>query len=110
MLKAASQLRNILERETQGRVSLSSFTGQYLPILHFPADVTNALESGDINLQEAAQLARLTADLLGCSAQVARARRTEILRSHLAVQGSQPRLRARVRELLGEIAILRDYF
>lgn len=103
LLRAASQLRSVLERETQGRVSLSSFTGQYLSVLHFPADVSNALESGDINLQEAAQLARLTADRLGCSPQAARASRVELLRSHLAVQGSQPRLRARVRELLGEL-------
>lgn len=102
LLRAASQLRSILDRETQGRVSLSSFTGQYLPVLQFPVDVVSALESGDINLQEAAQLARLTADRLGCSVQAARARRAEILRSHLAVQGSQPRLRARVREMLGE--------
>ncbi len=103
LLRAASQHRSMLERETQGRMSLSGFTGQYLPVLHFPADVVSALESGDINLQEAAQLARLTADRLGCSVQAARARRAEILQSHLAVQGSQPRLRARVRELLGKL-------
>lgn len=103
LLAAASQLRDILERETHGRVSLASFTGQYLPILRFPADVTKALEAGDLNLQEAAQLARLTGERLGCSAQAARDRRQELLRSHLAVHGSQPRLRARVRELLGEL-------
>ncbi len=72
-------------------------------MLHFPSDVTEALSSGQINLQEAAQLARLTADRLGCSAQGARARRREFLQSHLAVRGSQPRLRARVREVLGEV-------
>lgn len=105
LLKVASLLRDILERETQGRVSLSSFTGQYLPVLHFPADVMNALESGDINLQEAARLARLTADRLSCSAHAARASRAELLRSHLAIHGSQPRLRARVRELLGELPL-----
>lgn len=104
LLKAAGVLRDILARETSGRVSLASFIGQYLPVLHFPTDVTVALESGDINLQEAAQLARLTADRLGCSAQAARARRSELLRSHLAVKGSQPRLRACVRELLGEVS------
>lgn len=48
------------------------------------------------------QLARLTAERLGCSSQAARARRAELLRQHLAVQGSQTRLRGRVRELLGE--------
>lgn len=102
LLKVAGELRLLLERETSGRVSLSSFTGQYLPMLHFPADVTDALTSGHINLQEAASLARLTAERLDCSAQAARARRREILQSHLAVQGSQTRLRARVKEILGE--------
>lgn len=102
LTRAASLLRGLLERETSGRVSVSSFIAQYLPVLHFPSDVADALGSGQINLQEAAQLARLTADHLGCSPQAARARRVEILRSHLAVQGSQTRLRGRVKELLGE--------
>ncbi|MDQ3684505.1 MAG: hypothetical protein M3430_02735 [Acidobacteriota bacterium] len=103
LLKAASVLRSILERETGGRISLSSVIGQYLPVIHFPSDVADALSSRQINLQEAAQLARLTADRLGCSAQGARARRRELLQSHLAVRGSQPRLRARVGEILGEV-------
>lgn len=102
LLKAASQLRLILERETGGRVSVSSFIGQYLPLIQFPSDVTDALTSGRVNLQEAAQLARLTPERLCCSPRAARERRAELLRSHLAVQGSQPRLRARVKELLGE--------
>jgi hypothetical protein len=102
LLEAAAHLRAILERETSGRVSLNSFTGQYLPLLQFPSDVTDALASGEINLQEAAQLARLTPRRLDCSLQEARARRGEVMRQHLAVQGSQTRLRARVKELLGE--------
>src|SRR5829696_5322254 len=102
LIEAAAHLRAILERETSGRVSLNSFTGQYLPILQFPSDVTDALASGRINLQEAAQLARLTPQRLDCSPQEARARRDEALRQHVAVQGSQTRLRAYVKELLGE--------
>jgi hypothetical protein len=102
LLEAATQLRAILERETSGRVSLNSFTGQYLPLLQFPSDVTDALAAGRINLQEAAQLARLTPRRLDCSPQEARFRRGEVMRQHLAVQGSQTRLRARVKELLGE--------
>ena len=102
LLKAAGELRAVLQRETSGRVSLSSFVGQYLQVLHFPSDVTDALASGDINLQEAASLARLTGERLKCSTQAARARRRELLQSHLAVQGSQTRLRGRVKELLGE--------
>ncbi|MGB9179685.1 MAG: hypothetical protein WCB68_10620 [Pyrinomonadaceae bacterium] len=102
LTEAASILRGLLERETSGRVSVNSFIGQYLPLLQFPSDVTQALSSGHINLQEAAQLARLTAERLGSSPAAARARRAELLQQHLAVQGSQTRLRARVKELLGE--------
>lgn len=102
LLKVAGELRGILQRETSGRVSLSSFIGQYLQVLHFPSDVADVLSSGEVNLQEAASLTRLTAERLGCSSQAARARRREILRSHLAVQGSQTRLRLRVKEALGE--------
>jgi hypothetical protein len=102
LLKAASELRSILERETSGRVSVNSFTGQYLPILYFPADVAQALAEGSVNLSEAAQLARLTAERLNCTPAEARQHRRELLQGHLAVQGSQTRLRARVKEMLGE--------
>lgn len=102
LLQAASYLRGILARETNGRVSLSSFIGQHLQVLRFPTDVCRALEDGSINLQEASQLARLTPERLSCSPAEARVRRTELLSSHLAMHGSQPRLRARVKEILGE--------
>jgi hypothetical protein len=103
LTEAASLLRGILERETSGRVSVSSFIGQYLPILQFPSDVAEALSSGRINLQEAAQLARLSAERLGCAPAAAKARRLELINQHASVQGSQSRLRARVKEILGEI-------
>ena len=64
--------------------------------------MVDALTSGQINLQEAAQLGRLTSERLDCSAQAARVRRAELIRQHLAMQGSQTRLRARVKEILGE--------
>ena len=82
---------------------MSSFIGQYLEVLKFPTDITDALRGGEINLHEAGQLARLTPEKLGCTTAKARARRSELLRSHLAVQGSQTRLRLRVKELLGEV-------
>lgn len=104
LVEAAGHLRGILGRETQGRISVSSFIGQYLPLLQFPSDITEALASGQINLYEASQLARLTPLRLGCPPRAARDRRAELLQSHLAVQGSQTRLRARVGELLGESA------
>ena len=102
LIEAARQLRAILERETSGRVSLNSFIGQYIPILKFPADVVQALSSGQINLQEASQLARLTPERLQCSPGVARSQRQEVLRAHVAVQGSQNRLRTCVKDVLGE--------
>ncbi len=103
LVEAAGHLRVILERETSGRVSLNSFTGQYLPLLQFPSDVTAALSDGLLNLHEAAQLARLTPERLVCTPRKALLRRSEVLRQHLAVQGSQTRLRIRVKELLGEV-------
>src|SRR5215212_6314333 len=42
LVSAASHLRAVLGRETQGRVSLNSFVGQYVPILNYPPDVTSA--------------------------------------------------------------------
>jgi hypothetical protein len=102
LLEVARHLRAILARETAGRVSPQSFIGQHLRVLRFPTDVQVALASGDINLQEAAQLARLTPERLSCTPAEARTRRAELLRTHLAMQGSQTRLRMRVKELLGE--------
>lgn len=103
LLEVARHLRSILERETSGRISLQSFVGQHLRVLRFPTDVQAALAAGEVNLQEAAQLARLTPERLGCSTAEAQARRAEVLRTHLSVQGSQTRLRTRVKETLGEI-------
>ena len=71
-------------------------------MLNFPPAVTEALSSGQINLQEAAQLARLTPERLDCSPAEARRARADIFQTHLAVQGSQTRLRSRVKEMLGE--------
>lgn len=103
LLSAASHLRAILGRETSGRVSLNSFLGQYLLILNFPSDVQDALTVGLVNLQEAAQLARLTAERLESAPAKARSVRAELLKAHLLARGSQNSLRARVREILGEI-------
>ena len=44
----------------------------------------------------------VTAERLGSSPAEARALRSEVISSHVAVRGSQTRLRARVKELLGE--------
>lgn len=102
LLSAAGSLRALLQRETSGRVSLNSFVGQYLHILDFPSDVQEALSDGRINLQEAAQLARLTPERLDCDGARARAARAEVLRAHVIDKGSQNGLRARVKDILGE--------
>lgn len=100
LTSAAIHLRAILERETQARVSLSSFIGQYLQILLFPADVLEGLAASDVNLFEAAQLARLTSERLGCSPSEAHKQRRDLLQSHLATRGSQTRLRHHVNDVL----------
>ena len=103
LVNAANTLRAILGRETQGRVSLNSFIGQYLPVLDFPLDVRESLGRGEINLFEAHQLARLTARRLGCAEGEARSSRRRLLETHLLKQESSARLRDRVREALGEL-------
>jgi hypothetical protein len=100
--KVAAQMHSILQRETRGRVSLSSFVSQYLRLLRYPSDVTKALEDGDINLQEAAYLARLMPARLGLTAGGARQLRHDVLKAHRLMSGSQNSLRARVKALLGE--------
>jgi hypothetical protein len=101
LLRVDSQLRDILSRET--RLSVRSFVGQYLPILGFPRDLREALERGDINIFEAHQLARLTAKKLGGTDGEARSLRKRLLEAHLQAQGSGTLLRARVKEVLGEV-------
>ena len=103
LVNAANALRAILGRETQGRVSLNSFIGQYLPVLDFPPDVREPLGRGEINLFEAHQLVRLTAKRLGCAEGEARSNRRRLLETHLLKQESSARLRERVREALGEL-------
>jgi hypothetical protein len=106
LLEVSRHLSAILERETGARVSVSSFVGLYMRILHFPADVLSALERGELNLQEATLLARLTHSQLQTDSNSARALRRRLVQAHLASGGSQNRLRIQVRELLGESAIL----
>lgn len=83
---AAGELRAVLRRETSGRVSLSSFTGQYLPLLNFPADV----------------LAHLTPERLDIMPHGASRLRRELIQAHANMKGSQNARHTRVRELLWE--------
>ena len=101
LLRVDSHLRLILGRET--RLSVRSFVGQYLPILDFPGEIRDALGRGEVNLFEAHQLARLTAKRLGGTDREARSLRKRLLEAHLLAQGSGTLLRARVKEVLGEV-------
>ncbi len=95
-------LRDLLRRETNGRVSLQTFIGQHLPLLSYPLEVTNALERGQINKQEATSLFRLTAERLQTTETEAQKLREDLLKAHIATAGSQNQLRERVNELLGK--------
>jgi hypothetical protein len=99
--KVAEKLTDILDRKTDGRISASSFVSLYLPILRYPADITNSLRNGEINIRESAYLARLTSDSLKCSPREARQMRAEIFKAHLFTKGSQESLRHRVKIALG---------
>lgn len=100
LLRVAAQLGDILSRETSSHTSFASFVDHYLRLPDFPSDVVETLESGDINLFEAEQFARITAVRLGVSPSRAKRTRSELLSSHLQTKASGERLRQRVNELL----------
>src|ERR1700759_3948612 len=100
LLRVATRLGDILDRETSSHISFASFVDHYLRLPDFPSDVIEALESGDINLFEAEQLARVTTGRIGVSPSQAKRRRSELLSSHLQTKASGERLRQRVNELL----------
>ncbi|MFL6285765.1 MAG: hypothetical protein ACJ74Q_21715 [Pyrinomonadaceae bacterium] len=104
LLKVAAQLGNILDRETSSHISFASFVDHYLRLPDFPADIIEVLESGDINLFEAEQFARVTAIRLGVSPNQAKRTRSELFSSHLQTKASGERLRQRVNELLRAVA------
>lgn len=100
LLKVSTSLNDILERETSSHISISSFIDHYLRLFYFPADVVAVLSSGEINLFEAAQLARVTTERLGSTSSQAKRTRADLLTTHLQTKESGPRLRQRVNELL----------
>lgn len=100
LLMVAARLGDILDRETPSRISLASFVDHYLRVPDFPSDVIEALQNGDINLFEAEQLARVTAERLGVANVSAKRTRADLLSSHLQTKASGSRLRQRVNELL----------
>lgn len=100
LVKVGGKLAQILDRETLGRLSVATFVDHYLRILNFPADVLAALSKDEVNLFEAEQLARVTAERLEVSQAEARRKRVEMLSAHLRSRSSGERLRRRINELL----------
>jgi hypothetical protein len=100
LLNVEAYLSSILARETYGNTSVARFISHFLPLLKYPQDVVSALHDGDINLFEAEYLARLNEKSLETTSIEARRVRQQILRLHLASNGSQNALRSRVREYL----------
>lgn len=106
LLEVAHNLRKILHRETNDRISISSFIGLYLRIPQYPSDVIAALENGQISLQEATMLARLTHQRLDTLSGEAVTIRHEIMMTHIKSNGSHASLRYRIKEILGEANII----
>jgi hypothetical protein len=106
LLDWAERISTLLDRETRGRVSLQTFICQYLPLLQYPQDIITELQNGRINRQEALTLARLSAANLQTTENEALKIRETLLRTHLASRSSQNQLRQRVKELLGESALV----
>lgn len=100
LLRVSTRLSEILERETSSNLSLASFVDHYLRLLDFPVDVLKALDADEINLFEAAQLARISHLRLNVISEQAKRTRTDLLSTHLQTKESGPRLRQRVNELL----------
>jgi hypothetical protein len=100
LLKVTSRLSDILERETPSHISVASFVDHYLRLLGFPADVLEALNSGELNLFEASQLARISPVRFDSTPGQARRMRADLLSAHLQTKESGPGLRQRVNELL----------
>lgn len=99
LLQTGTQLSAILERETSSHISLSSFVDHYLRLLDFPADIMQALATGDINLFEAEQLARITPERLASNPAQAKRIRMDLLSTHVQARLSGERLRQRVAQL-----------
>jgi hypothetical protein len=100
LLKVAARLNDILGRETPSHLSIASFVDHYLRLLDFPSDVSEALSSGEINLFEASQLARIAPIRIEATPAQARRMRADLLSAHLQTNESGPQLRRRINEIL----------
>ena len=105
LVNSANVLREILNKETEGRLTLLRFIAKYVSLLAYPADVVEPLECGSINLEEAHLLARLTPNNLEVTGQAAYHRRQALLKTHLERQDSQNALRQRVADILEKTTV-----
>jgi hypothetical protein len=103
LLKVSSALNAILKKEARS-ISIKTFVDHYIPILDYPEDVKSSLASGQINLFEAAQLARLTPEALNLTWQEVRRKRQALLKVHVESQESGPKLKTRIDQVLGKIS------
>lgn len=71
--------------------------------MRFLSNIIPAFEFSDINLQEAAQLASLSADRLDYAPVKAADTRRKVLHVHLMIRASQNSLCARMVEILDEV-------
>ena len=101
LFNSAGKIKAVLERETNGRITLSRFVSTYLPILGYPHDLQTALDAYLINLEEARILARINRKNLGEAVKRKPSEiRKEIIESHVKRQGTQAELNRRVNERL----------
>lgn len=98
-----TSLLDLLSRQPGGPVTLANFVGQYLRILRYPTDIVKKLEEGQITVQEASLLARLTPERLGVSPADARVFRKELLNAHEKLKAPRSALHRRVLAALGEL-------
>lgn len=106
LLAAGDELAALLAAQSMA-VTPRRFLTYWVPLLSFPADVRQALDTRQVTITEAHLLARLTAQALGESSVHARAARQRILAQHLQKRGTQTSLRRAVTGLLpGQAAML----
>ena len=101
LFNSAGKIKAVLDKETNGQISLSRFVSTYLSILDYPHDLQMALSNYLINLEEARILARINRKSIGETVKRKPSEiRKEIIESHLKRQGTQGELNRRVNERL----------
>lgn len=99
----AAILKQLLGEETDDWLKLPFFITNCVPILWYPQDIKQALNSGKINLEEARVLSLINKKNLGLKTKREPSHiRRDLLESHLRRAGTQKELRQRVNTKLGK--------